>query len=120
MVRVGAEAVDGPDHGCGSCFVAGGEESHHLVDEVLLRETAGGESDGNDVDTGLFVFGVGFALLVFDKLTTDFADRLGGGWDLLIAGNRDAADDPGRKDKTEHSKHLGLFAGGEDLAVCGT
>lgn len=118
-MRVHAEAVYCPNHRCGGGFVPGGEEGHHLVDEVLVCEAAGAEGDGDDVDTGFFVFGTELAFLVLDELTADLADGLRRGWDLLVACYGDGLDDPHGQEQAGETEELGLSAWLKDLAVCG-
>ncbi len=114
-----AEAVDCPDHCRRGGFVSGGEEGHHLVDEVLVREAAGGESDGDDVDAGFLVFGIELAFLVLDELTADLADGLRSCWDLLVACHGDGLHHPHGQEQAGEAEQLGLSTWLEDLAVCG-
>ena len=55
QVRVPAQEIDGPGEGGGDGLVAGEEEGHEVVDEVVVGDMAGAERDGEDVDAGRLV-----------------------------------------------------------------
>ena len=96
IVRMLAEAMNGPDDGCGGCFVASGEESHHLIDEVFVGEATRAKRDRDDVDVGFFIFGSELALFLMDQLAADLSDRLCCSGEILVSGHGYRADQPGR------------------------
>ena len=59
-VRGLAHKVDGPCEGTSRGFVAGGEEGHHVVDELVFGEGAGLQRDRDDVRGQVALRGEGF------------------------------------------------------------
>ena len=62
-----------PYHRSSSCFVSCNKECHHLVDEFLICEASGAESNGQDVNTCVAFLGQDGTLLR-DQISADLFD----------------------------------------------
>ena len=92
-----AEDVDGPDHGGGGGFVAGGKEGHQLVNKTFVGEPARFDGHGEDikVDTLFLVFEL--QVLLLDELMADLFDGVGCGFDVLVPLDGQCAKEPYRQ-----------------------
>lgn len=88
-----AEEVDGPGEGGGGCFVAGGEERHELVDELVVGEAAGFDGDAEDVGVGAVAF-FELGALGADELAGDALDGADGFFEFFVAFDGEVADEP--------------------------
>ena len=97
--------------------MTGGEESHHLIDEVFLGEPTGFESYGKDVDVDSFLLLVELVFLFAYKFTADFLDCVGRFYDFVVVRYRQRTQKPLRQEQTQESHHPLLAGWREDGAV---
>ncbi len=115
---VRAEHVDGPGH-CGSGgFVAGSEEGHELVDEVVVAEAARVDGDRQDIDTRGFAGLGSFGALGVDHVEAGAFDKGGSGADVRVALDGNVADEPEGEEEAEQTKISSRGVGSEKRLVC--
>ncbi len=113
-----AEDINGPGHSGGGGFVAGGEESHELVDEVVVAEAARVDGDRQDIDTR-DVAGLGsFGALGVDHTEAGGLDEGRSGADVGVALDGDVADEPEGEEEAEQTEVSSRGVGSEERLVC--
>jgi hypothetical protein len=113
---------------------AGEEESHHLIDEIVVGEGAGFEGDREDINGGLLAGGP----LLFRGLNEIGADgahnanwgvsqvrqdggilaRLTGMADIVVTLDGKLVDKPARDEERDEAKYTALGGGLEQGLVC--
>ena len=112
-----AEVEDRPRYRCGGGFMAGGEEGHQLVNEIVFREAAGLKSNSQDVGVDRFL-GLEFTLLGLDQFAAHFADRLRGCDYVGVALDGNHSDDEEGNEEAQDAEDSRLRVGRKYCAVC--